>query len=109
MHPDGLISAVRLRPVPIIRRESAVCAWKGEASDMRIKIKSKKNSKRFKQPHCWVAMGTLAAYAVNSPTYAQTQQPAPGVPGTEPSNRTLPVIKFNINAGLLDDVLRDFE
>lgn len=74
---------------------------------MRIRIKPKKND-RFKKPGYWLAMGTLAACAVSGPGTAKAQTSPVSVKkdGTEQS---LPVMRFSIAAGALDDVLRAFE
>ena len=75
---------------------------------MRIRIKQKKTN-RFRKPGCWVAMGTLAAYAINPPSAARAQKPASGGPSPQTSERSLPVMQFNIAPASLDEVLREFE
>jgi catecholate siderophore receptor len=75
---------------------------------MRIRIKPKRND-RFKKPRYWVAMGTLAACAVTGPGTAKAQSTVSGAPGPRASERALPVVRFAIEAGFLEDVLRDFE
>src|SRR5262245_18180230 len=77
-------------------------------SAMRVRIKVKKNDK-FKNPRYWVAMGTLAACAVAGPGHAQTQKPVSGASQNPQSQSTLPVMAFAINAGALEDVVREFE
>jgi catecholate siderophore receptor len=75
---------------------------------VRIRIKSKKND-RFKKPGYWVAMGTLAACAVTGPGTAEAQTPAGAAQKPGPSERTLPVLRFSIAAGSLEEVVREFE
>jgi len=50
---------------------------------MRIRIKQKKTN-LFRKPGCWVAMGTLAAYAIHPPAAARAQKPAAS--GQSPPN-----------------------
>ena len=75
---------------------------------MRIRIKQKKTN-RFKKPGCWVAMGTLAAYAINPPAAARAQKPVSGRQSPQTSERSLPVMQFNIAPAALEEVLREFE
>ena len=75
---------------------------------MRIRIKQRKTN-RFKKPGCWVAMGTLAAYAINPPAAARAQKPVSGGQSPQTSEHTLPVMRFDIAPAALDEVLREFE
>ena len=75
---------------------------------MRIRIKQKKTN-RFKKPGCWVAMGTLAAYAINPPAAARAQKPVSGGQSPPTSERSMPVMQFNIASAALEEVLREFE
>ena len=75
---------------------------------MRIRIKQKKNE-RFKKPGYWAAMGTLAVYAINPPAAARAQNPASSGQSPQTSEQTLPVMRFNITSGALEEVLREFE
>ena len=75
---------------------------------MRIRIKQKKNE-RFKKPGYWAAMGTLAVYAINPPAAARAQKPASSGQSPQTSEQTLPVMRFNIASGALEEVLREFE
>ena len=75
---------------------------------MRIRIKQKKTN-RFKKPGCWVAMSTLAVYAINPPAAARAQKPASSGQNPQTSEQTLPVMRFDITPAALDEVLREFE
>ncbi len=76
---------------------------------MRIKIKAKKRDRqRLYRPARWVAVGTLAACTAVSTPVAIAQR-APSGPGASAQAQTLPVVRFDIAAGPLGDVLRAFE
>ena len=85
---------------------------------MRRKIKAKNPSEKqnykfdfTKKSGYWVAMGTLAAYSITDggPAILRAQQ-AGGSPGNPtPSEQTLPVVRFEIPAGALAEVLQAFE
>jgi len=82
---------------------------------VRIKIKLKRPNarKRAAEHRKWIAMGTLAAYTVGGGgaalSVAYAQQPAGNAGRGATAGQTLPVIRFNIPAAALADVLTAFE
>lgn len=78
---------------------------------MRIKIKIKKSKGKFQKPGRWLAMGTLAAYStVGGGTLClPAQQPQTGTGTKTPAQPVLLVIDFQIEPGLLEDVVAKFE
>src|SRR5262245_29737798 len=76
---------------------------------MRIRIKSKTSKERARKPSYWVTMGTLAACTVTGPGAALAQQTVPGTSEKPAPEQHLPIVKFSIGAGLLQDALLEFE
>ena len=80
----------------------------------RTTVKSAKhgrNKLRFAGSRGWIAMGTLAAYAVMGGTksaLAYVEKTA-GAGGESTSEASLPLKRFNIAAGPLDEAIRQFE
>jgi catecholate siderophore receptor len=73
---------------------------------VRIRIKPKKND-RFKKPQYWVAMGALAACSVSGSGAAKAQTAR--APQPQSFGHALAALRFSIEAGTLEDALKDFE
>lgn len=80
-----------------------------------MKQKSKARSKRrrtqmFGQTRGWIAMGTLAVYtAAGCSRSALAGKAGSGAPGSEGQVATLPLKRFNIPAGPLDEAITAYE
>jgi catecholate siderophore receptor len=80
-------------------------------TEMKKSTKRGKRSLRFSGSRGWIAMGTLAAYAVMGGTksalaYVEKMGGARGETGSEAS---LPLKRFNIPAGPLDEAIKAYE
>ena len=79
--------------------------------DIKESTKRGKANPRFAGSRGWIAMGTLAAYAVMGGTKSALAyvEKTGGVSGESGSEASLPLKRFNIAAGPLDEAIRQYE
>jgi catecholate siderophore receptor len=79
---------------------------------MRVKIKLKRTKKpdRFRKPGYWMAMGALAACSATASGQSSLPPQKAGARGANPSpaEQTLPVVRFDIAAGTLEEATQAF-
>src|ERR1700735_3814848 len=80
-------------------------------TETKKSTKGGKRSPKFSGSRGWIAMGTLAAYAVMGGTksaLAYVEKTA-GTGGETGSEASLPLKRFNIAAGPLDEAIKQYE